>query len=83
MGVKKANIFRVWCRQTNNDGTEIYYQSKICFRTKPEADKYAQHLNNTNPHTKELKFFCRQEELCLASKATDIINSNEDSLQLL
>ena len=83
MGIKKSNIFRIWCKQTNNDGTETYFQSRICFNTKPEADKYTQHLNNTNPHKKELFFFCRQEGICLASKASDIINSKEDSLQLL
>ena len=83
MGIKKTNIFRIWCKQTSNDGTETYFQSRICFKTKPEAEKYAQHLNNTNPHSNELTFFYRPEEICLASKASDIINSNEDSLQLL
>lgn len=83
MGIKKANIFRIWCKQTCNDGTETYFQSKICFKTKPEADKYAKHLNSTNPHSNELSFFCREEQLCLASKASDIISSNEDSLKLM
>ena len=83
MGIKKAKMFRVWCKQQHNDGTETYFRSKICFKTKPEADKYAKHLNSTNPHNDELTFFCREEELCLASKASDVISSKEDSLKLM
>ena len=83
MGTKKTNIFRIWCKQTGNDGTETYFQSKICFKSKTEAEKYANHLNSSNPHKKELTFFWRPEELCLASRAIDIINSKEDSLRFM
>lgn len=82
MGIKKANIFRIWCKQTGNDGTETYFQSKICFKTKTEAVKYADHLNSNNQYKKDLHFFYRPEQICIASKASDIINSKEDSLQL-
>lgn len=83
MGIKKTNLFRIWCKKINNDGTEDYFRSKICFKTKTEANKYADHLNSNHQYKNELHFFCRPEELCLASKANNIINSQEDTLQII